>query len=154
MARRGGASLRDAEKEAYWRKVLIEWRHSGLSQAAFCRSRVLNTNTFSSWKTIIRERDTERTDLLPKPGRARSIGQPQKSAASPARFVRLEVDNNPPGTYRSQAGPVNRTAGGTNNPAASLAAGLFLPSTDCCVRIYNGADPATLSALISALALS
>lgn len=153
MARLGGASLRDAEKEAYWRKFLTQWRHSGLSQAEFCRRHGLNANTFSSWKTIIRERDAQRPGAGTGHIRGRT-GNPKNKTASAARFVRLEVDNDPPDPMQPQSGTVRPAAEAASSHAAVLAAEIFLPSTDCRVRIYNGANASTLSALISALPLS
>lgn len=52
-------STRDPEKEKYWREILARWKASGLSQAAFCRLEGLNENSFSSWKSIIADRDLE-----------------------------------------------------------------------------------------------
>lgn len=48
---------RDKVKELFWRKALVRWTESGVSQAEFCEREKLNANTFSSWKKILRERD-------------------------------------------------------------------------------------------------
>lgn len=154
MAGRGGASKRDAEKEAYWRKVLMQWSHSGLSQAEFCRQQGLNANTFSSWKTIIQERDAEGPGNGTRNSRGQSTGRPKNNTSASARFVRLEVDNAPLGTVQPQSPSVSQAANTAKNHAAGLAAEIFIPSTDCRVRIYNDANASTLAALISALPLS
>lgn len=57
----GAGTLRDSEKEAFWRATLTRQRQSGLSAAKFCSQVGLNENTFSSWKYIIRGRHTEAT---------------------------------------------------------------------------------------------
>ena len=35
-----------------WRTIFAMWRSSGLSVAAFCRSRSLNTSSFYRWRNI------------------------------------------------------------------------------------------------------
>ena len=40
-----------------WRTIIATWRSSGLSVAAFCRSRDLNKSGFHRWRTILDERD-------------------------------------------------------------------------------------------------
>ena len=35
-----------------WRAIFATWRSSGLSVAAFCRSRALNTSSFYRWRNI------------------------------------------------------------------------------------------------------
>ncbi len=43
-------SSRSQSREAYWRKVLDEWSHSGLTQAAFCRKRAISVYCLRWWK--------------------------------------------------------------------------------------------------------
>jgi hypothetical protein len=38
-----------AVRAAYWTRILAEWRHSGLTQAEFCRRRGLALHTFRDW---------------------------------------------------------------------------------------------------------
>ena len=37
------------EKRAQWRKHITDWRHSGLSQKAYCESHELKTHQFWYW---------------------------------------------------------------------------------------------------------
>src|SRR5438128_471231 len=53
---------RDAGKERFWRRVVREWRASGLSARAFCVQHDLSEANFYSWRRILAERDAE-----PKP---------------------------------------------------------------------------------------
>ena len=46
-AKAGGGDL---ERSRRWTALVSEWRSSGVRQAAFCRERGLNANTFSYWK--------------------------------------------------------------------------------------------------------
>lgn len=50
---------RDLAKEKFWRATLGRQKDTGLSQAEFCRRENLSENSFSTWKTIIAERDLE-----------------------------------------------------------------------------------------------
>ncbi len=135
-------ALRDAEKEAYWRHKLDEWKRSGLSQAAFCRREELNANTFSSWKTIIPERDAEQKVN----GRSERTAPQEKPS-----FVRVEVDTNdgaqpsPSAHTNSRAKPLEQP------PELTVAAELVDSKNGYRVHIFNGADSSTLSALVAAL---
>ncbi len=39
-----------SERARYWRRVVAEWKRSGLSQAAFCREHDIKPVTFGWWK--------------------------------------------------------------------------------------------------------
>lgn len=54
MAQRGG---RDRGKERFWRRMVREWRRSGLSVRAFCAEHGLAEPSFYSWRRSIAERD-------------------------------------------------------------------------------------------------
>lgn len=41
--------------EAYWRRAMVAQRHSGLTQAAFCRRNDLALSTFQYWRRRLRE---------------------------------------------------------------------------------------------------
>jgi hypothetical protein len=47
----------NAAKELFWRKAVVRYLGSGLSQAEFCKREDLNPNPFSWWKKTIAERD-------------------------------------------------------------------------------------------------
>jgi hypothetical protein len=54
---RGKAGSRDPERSRRWTSLVSEWRASGVSQAAFCRERGLNANSFNFWKLrMLRQR--------------------------------------------------------------------------------------------------
>jgi hypothetical protein len=61
---RGGE--RDPEKEKFWREVLERLANSGLPQSQFCIREGLNQRTLSSWKGIVRDRDAELRDGIPR----------------------------------------------------------------------------------------
>ncbi|MEO2089341.1 MAG: hypothetical protein ABGY75_07575 [Gemmataceae bacterium] len=52
------ADLRLAER---WRTAFATWRRSGLSVAAFCRSRDLNLSSFYRWRKILDDHDRPAT---------------------------------------------------------------------------------------------
>jgi transposase-like protein len=53
---------RDAGKERFWRRMVREWRASGLSVRAFCEQHEVRQASFYAWRRILAERDAE-----PKP---------------------------------------------------------------------------------------
>ncbi len=55
MARRG--SRRDGGKERFWRRLLRQWRRSGLTVRAFCAEHQVSEPSFYSWRRSIAERD-------------------------------------------------------------------------------------------------
>ena len=50
-----------------WQGIVATWRSSGLSVAAFCRSRDLNLSSFYRWRNIL-------DDLAPRPTSRPSAG--------------------------------------------------------------------------------
>jgi hypothetical protein len=64
-----------------WRPIIADWRSSGLSVTAFCRSRNINKSGFHRWRTILEQLDRSPTSAPPIPA------EPQ----SPPAFVPLRV---------------------------------------------------------------
>lgn len=56
---------RDAEKEAYWRKVFADFAQSELSAAKFCELREIRYGQFMDWRRMIQARDRESAQSLP-----------------------------------------------------------------------------------------
>jgi transposase len=50
---------RDPRKEQFWRKVVQDWRASGLSVCQFCRLRKLSEQSFYGWRRTLQLRDAE-----------------------------------------------------------------------------------------------
>jgi histidinol-phosphate/aromatic aminotransferase/cobyric acid decarboxylase-like protein len=74
-------AVHDSRIVERWRTIIAAWRNSGLSVAAFCRSRDVNKSGFHRWRNILDERD-------------RSIATPSRSHAQPkssASFVPVRV---------------------------------------------------------------
>jgi hypothetical protein len=149
------SSTRDPKKEAFWREKLRNWQDSGLSQAEFCRNEGLNPNSFSSWKVIIPKRDAERATTQRTSGdrgRARQTVAKQLAARrNKPTFVRLDLSegtNARTVSTRETIDAEQSEPSGREFPAAEL----IDPRSGCRVRIFNGADRSTLTALVSALA--
>jgi hypothetical protein len=100
-----------------------------LSQAKYCEEQGLNHHTFSSWNYIIKERDLEAS---------RTVTPKQNSAPL---FAKVEI-----------AEPEVVAARQEWSIAAqpSVTAELVNIETGVKLRIFNGADQATLSAVLSA----
>ncbi len=136
---------RDRGKEEYWRKVLKQFGETKQSQSAFCRERGLNQNTFSYWKSAIADRDAEAARSV-KAGRTRPpvAAQLDAPAAQKPAFARfaisdMEIEPSAPSAPSMQA-----------ETPPGIAAELIDASNGRRVRIFNGADQATVAALLSA----
>lgn len=54
-----GRSNRDCSKERFWRRILRQWRRSGLGVRQFCAQHDLAEPSFYAWRRIVAERDQE-----------------------------------------------------------------------------------------------
>ena len=54
-----GRGKRDGGKERFWRRMLRQWRRSGLCVRAFCAEHGLAEPSFYAWRRIVAERDQE-----------------------------------------------------------------------------------------------
>lgn len=54
-----GRSKRDYSKEQFWRRILRQWRRSGLSVRDFCAEHGLTEPSFYAWRRIVSDRDQE-----------------------------------------------------------------------------------------------
>src|SRR5262245_27221955 len=81
------AQRRDPDKEGFWRRMLRDWRGSGLSGRDFCAEHRLSQASFYAWRREIAERDRERSAGRAQVTRA-ARRQPQP--AQPA-FVRVAL---------------------------------------------------------------
>jgi hypothetical protein len=52
-----GRGKRDGGKERFWRRMLRQWRRSGLCVRAFCAEHGLAEPSFYAWRRIVAERD-------------------------------------------------------------------------------------------------
>lgn len=55
---------RDPQREQFWRATLDEWKRSGQSITAFCRSRGFHKSSFHRWQKIFA--DASRPSPMPK----------------------------------------------------------------------------------------
>ena len=92
---------RDLAKERYWRRLLDQWRRSGLMVRAFCFDRGVKEASFYAWRREIDRRDrqklvTPKKAAAPSPG-TQSVGATFSTAlpfprrVTPA-FVKLALD--------------------------------------------------------------
>src|SRR5690242_18849007 len=56
---------RDTRKERQWRRLVSQWRASGLSVRAFCGRRGLATPTFYAWRRTLERRAAEKAAFVP-----------------------------------------------------------------------------------------
>jgi hypothetical protein len=56
---------RRSSKERFWRRLLGQWRHSGLSVRDFCAEQQVSEPSFYGWRRTIAERDAEATRFVP-----------------------------------------------------------------------------------------
>jgi hypothetical protein len=70
-----------AHRVERWRPIIADWRNSGLSVTAFCRSRNVNKAGFHRWRNILEQLD--RSPTTPPP----TLPEPKSSPT----FVPLRV---------------------------------------------------------------
>jgi hypothetical protein len=56
---------RDRRKERFWRRVVRQWRRSGLTVRDFCRQQQLSEPNFYAWRSILAKRDAEKPAFVP-----------------------------------------------------------------------------------------
>jgi transposase len=56
---------RRSDKERFWRRMIRQWRSSGLSVRAFCAERELAVPSFYGWRRTIAQRDAEAFHFVP-----------------------------------------------------------------------------------------
>jgi hypothetical protein len=86
MPGRGG---RDAAKEQYWRRLLEEWRRSGLTGRDFCSAKAVSEASFYGWKREIARRDQEEVEAR------RMTARPGAAAAALPAFVPVTMAPTP-----------------------------------------------------------
>jgi transposase-like protein len=89
---------RDPRKEQFWRRMVRQWRDSGLSIAEFCRRQGLSAASFHAWRRIVAQRDLEAASFVPVRVRAETGAGATDRAASGLELV-LQGDR------RLQIGP-------------------------------------------------
>ncbi len=96
MAARRGRWQRDLAKERHWRRMVREWRNSGLSVRDFCDWQALSEASFYAWRRELAKRDREAAAATAEITAARG-GRPSKqdgpirtpaAAFLPVRVVR------------------------------------------------------------------
>jgi hypothetical protein len=140
------ASAGEGDREGIWRERLRQWRESNQSQAAFCKEHGLSENSLSHWKRVISERDAEArsakaaTSNKRKGTERENLNDAEVSTSTPA-FVRFAAE-----TFEADGSKLKESSG---NPV--IAAEIVDASTGRRLRIFNGADQATVATLLSAL---
>jgi transposase-like protein len=56
---------RGGDKERYWRRLVRQWRQSGLSVRTFCEERGVSEPSFYAWRRTLGERDATATAFVP-----------------------------------------------------------------------------------------
>jgi hypothetical protein len=82
---------RDAEKERRWRRLLHQWRRSGLTGRDFCSQNFLSEPSFYAWKREISKRDLEKRTAAQATARVSVKTGRSVAVASPA-FLPVRVD--------------------------------------------------------------
>ena len=123
-----------------WMELIIQCRQSGLSDAAWCRQQGIPASSFYNAVSRLRKRACP----IPEPAEAR-----------PGKIVDL-TSGKPdvvPVCIEPEVSPVAEVTSSGVRPAAHLdnSHSMEILVGKACIRIRNGADPALLSAAITAL---
>lgn len=54
-----------SSKERFWRRLMRQWRRSGLSIRDFCAEQQISEPSFFAWRRTIAQRDAEAARLVP-----------------------------------------------------------------------------------------
>lgn len=124
------------ERAKYWQGLLLEWRESGLSQAAFCRRHGVKAVTFGWWKRKLGV-------ASPEGSRRRRPAERREAAASEVGPGFVEI--RPVGRVgvERRTLPIDRSNG---DPIYEV-----LLSGGRAVRLPRDFDPEAVSRLISAV---
>src|SRR5262245_52557373 len=76
---------RDPKKERFWRRMLRQWRRSGLSIRAFCTQHGLSQPSFYAWQRTLAERDSAAVTFVPM----EVLPEPSPTADTPAPGLEL-----------------------------------------------------------------
>lgn len=129
---------RNSDKSAHWAEVIRRYRHSGLTQAQFCRENVLSYHSFRWW---LHQPGTKRAMGALRAATGKARGKPQTPARSEIdRFLPVRiVEAADSGSDRSIAGstfPIQVLLGGGRR-----------------VAVGPGFDPDVLRRVVAALEL-
>jgi hypothetical protein len=84
---------RDPAKENYWRRLLRDWRHSGLTGRGFCFERRVSEASFYAWRREIARRDRHKAaSLKRKPASATPLVPGQSSVTGTPAFIKLAIN--------------------------------------------------------------
>jgi hypothetical protein len=106
MAARRGKEQRDRTKERRWRRIVREWRKSGLSVGDFCDWQALSEPSFYAWRRELAKRDREAAAVA--------------TEITPARDDRPVKQDGPSRTPATAFLPVRVVTDGAAEDAASL----------------------------------
>lgn len=56
---------RDGSKERFWRRIVRQWRRSGLSVRAFCAEQDVSEPSFYAWRRTLQQRDAAGAAFVP-----------------------------------------------------------------------------------------
>ncbi|MBI3865874.1 MAG: hypothetical protein HY290_28705 [Planctomycetia bacterium] len=94
MAARRGKGQRDQTKERHWRRMVRDWRKSGLSVRDFCDWQALSEPSFYTWRRELAKRDREFAAAVPgigAVGKGRSVKQNAPYRTPAAAFLPVQV---------------------------------------------------------------
>ena len=88
-------SQRNSAKEKYWRRLLLQWRRSGLTGRGFCAERGVREANFYSWRREIARRDQAAVGRKRAPERSADQPVAPGPSARPAAptFLKLTFDS-------------------------------------------------------------
>jgi hypothetical protein len=73
---------RDLRKERFWRRMLRQWRRSGLSIRAFCQRHHLSEPNFYAWRRTLADRDARAVAFVPVQVLPEPLAPPPLSSAA------------------------------------------------------------------------
>lgn len=142
MGQRRQAGREEPNKSDFWKTKIEEWKSSHSSQAEFCRSEGLSETGFSYWKVKLASIGKKAAS---KKVRAATAAGKSKSAPEVPTFIRFPMseDSDESGPNLAEPASVKSTS------TSELAAEVIDASSGRRLRIFNGADQATVKYLLA-----
>ena len=142
---------RNGAKERSWRRLIQQWRHSGMTIRDFCVEHEVSEPSFFAWRRTIADRDRQSGQPSADGyGNVDNHKTPDSPTFVPLHVVSTPADSTPADSTPAVSTPVVSTPV-VSTPVVSTPGGAayeVVLRDGCIVRVPAGFDPATLRQLL------
>lgn len=134
-------SNEEHEPSRFWKKTIQDWKKTKLSQSEFCRIHGLRPTSFSYWKNKIEQM----AHTPPRRNQKQIASSGASREVSQAPFIRFSV----PGAQHNRQSELWPAEEPARLGASVVAAELIDKDNGLTLRIFHGAEPATVDSLVA-----